>query len=170
MRQPTLHGTATTLRPIFGSDVERLAAIREEPEIRRWWGHFDLDSFRVELSEDAEAVAFVIEVDGEVAGSIQYSEEPAPDYRHASIDIFLHPDWHGRGLGSDSVRTLARHLFHDRRHHRLTIDPAVANAKAIACYKRVGFREVGIMRLYERDEHGEWHDCLLMDMLKHELH
>lgn len=170
MRQPILHGTATTLRPIFDSDVEPLATILTEPEVRRWWGLFDADRVRAELLSDQEVVVFVIEVDGEIAGSIQYAEENAADYRHASMDVFLHPAWHGHGLGSDAVRTLARYLFHDRRHHRLQIDPAVANAKAIACYKRVGFREVGILRRYERDEHGEWHDCLLMDMLKNELH
>jgi aminoglycoside 6'-N-acetyltransferase len=170
MRQPILHGTATTLRPVFESDLERIASILAEPEVRRWWGRFDLDRVRAEFLSDANVVVFVIEIDDEIVGSIQYGEEPAADYRHANMDIFLHPDWHGRGFGSDAVRTLARHLLHDRRHHRLTIDPAVANTKAIACYKRVGFREVGVMRQYERDEHGRWHDCLLMDLLKHELH
>jgi aminoglycoside 6'-N-acetyltransferase len=35
-----------------------------------------------------------------VIGLIQYWEENESDYRHAAIDIFLHPDWHGRGLGA----------------------------------------------------------------------
>ena len=104
-----------------------------------------------------------------MVGSIQYVEEPSPDYRHASIDVFLDPDWHGKGLGTDAVRTLARHLVRDRGHHRLAIDPAVDNIKAIRCYKRVGFREVGVMRSYERGQDGHWHDCLLMDLLKPEL-
>jgi aminoglycoside 6'-N-acetyltransferase len=169
MAQPILHGTGTTLRPVREHDVERLVAILAEPEVRQWWPGFDLHRVRSELLDSDEAVVFTIEVNGEVAGAIQYAEEPDPGYRHASIDVFLHPAAHGRGLGSDAIRTLARYLLHDRHHHRLTIDPAVGNAKAIACYKRVGFREVGIMRQYERGEHGEWHDCLLMDMLKHEL-
>lgn len=169
MAQPILHGTETTLRPTCEHDAKLLAAILAQPEVRRWWPGYDLRRVRSELLNSDEVVVFTIEIDGEVAGSIQYVEEPTPDYRHASIDIFLHPAAHGRGLGSDAVRTLARHLFHDRRHHRLTTDPAVGNTKAISCSKRVGFCEVGVMRQYERDEHGEWHDCLLMDMLKHEL-
>lgn len=169
MAQPILHGTGTTLRPVHEHDAEPLAAILAEPEVRRWWHSYDLHRVRSELLDDDEAVVFAIEVDGAVVGAIQYAEESDPDYRHAGIDVFLHPAAHGRGLGSDAVRTLARHLLHDRGHHRLTIDPAVANTKAIACYKRVGFREVGVMRRYERGEGGEWHDSLLMDMLEHEL-
>jgi aminoglycoside 6'-N-acetyltransferase len=169
MLQPVLHGTATTLRALGEDDVERLAAILAEPEVRRWWGTYDAARVRAELLQDDDAVMFGIEVDGVLVGLIQYSEEPTSDYRHASIDIFLHPGWHGRGFGSDAIRTLARYLFHARHHHRLTIDPAAANAKAIACYRRVGFREVGVMRQYERDERGEWRDSLLMDILAHEL-
>jgi aminoglycoside 6'-N-acetyltransferase len=167
---PNLHGTATTLRPTRAEDVERLAAILAEPEVRRWWPRYDAERVRSELLGGCDAVVFAIEVDRRLVGSVQYVEEPSPDYRHASIDVFLDPYWHGRGLGSDAVRTLARYLFHDRRHHRLAIDPAVANVKAIKCYRRVGFHEVGIMRQYERSEDGSWHDCLLMDLLRHELH
>jgi aminoglycoside 6'-N-acetyltransferase len=49
------------------------------------------------------------------------------------------------------------------------IDPAADNAAAIACYRKVGFRPVGIMRQYERGPEGEWHDGLLMDLLAAEL-
>lgn len=110
-----------------------------------------------------------IEVDGHPIGLVQYLEENEPDYRHAGIDVVLDPAWHGRGLGSDAVRTLARHLFDARGHHRLTIDPAAANVRAIRSYERVGFRPVGVMRRYERGPDGEWRDSLLMDLLKEEL-
>jgi GNAT superfamily N-acetyltransferase len=41
-----------------------------------------------------------------------------PDYRHASVDIFVDPASHRRGYGSDAIRTLVRHLFRDQGHHR----------------------------------------------------
>jgi aminoglycoside 6'-N-acetyltransferase len=104
-----------------------------------------------------------------VIGLVQAWEECDPMYRHAGIDISLHPGWHGRGLGADTVRTVARHMFEDRGHHRVTIDPAAANARAIRAYESVGFRPVGVMRDYERGADGTWHDGLLMDMLAGEL-
>jgi aminoglycoside 6'-N-acetyltransferase len=67
------------------------------------------------------------------------------------------------------VRTLARWLFDVRGHHRITIDPAVANERAIRAYERVGFRRVGVMRRYERGADGTWHDGLLLDLLPEEL-
>ena len=76
---------------------------------------------------------------------------------------------HGRGVGTDAVRTLARHLIVDHGHHRLTIDPAVDNPAAIRAYEKVGFRPVGVMRQHERGEDGTWHDSLLMDLLADEL-
>jgi len=101
---------------------------------------------------------------------IQYAEELTPQYRHASIDLFLDPVVHGRGVGRDAVRTLARYLIEDRGHHRLVIDPAADNEAAIRCYAAVGFRPVGVMRAYEHDVDGPgWHDGLLMDLLAPDL-
>jgi aminoglycoside 6'-N-acetyltransferase len=75
----------------------------------------------------------------------------------------------GCGLGGEAIRTLAKYLFDERGHHRLIIDPAVTNERAIRAYERIGFRRVGVMREYERGAGGTWHDGLLLDMLKGEL-
>lgn len=123
---------------------------------------------REDMAEE-DSTGLVIEVGGRVAGWIQFSEETEPDYRSASIDIYLDAERRDRGLGADAIRTLARHLFDDRGHHRITIDPAVHNDRAIACYHKVGFRDVGILRLAERGNDGTWHDSLMMDMLREDL-
>jgi aminoglycoside 6'-N-acetyltransferase len=98
-------------------------------------------------------------------GLIQCTEELDPHYRHAGIDIAVHRDWHGAGVGTDAIHALARHLLHQRGHHRLTIDAAADNEAAIRAYRRVEFRPVGIKRRYERKPDGSWHDGLLMDLL-----
>jgi aminoglycoside 6'-N-acetyltransferase len=121
-----------------------------------------------DLAEDGMET-LVIEHEGQVAGAIQWSAEDEPDYRHAGIDIYLDPALHGRGLGTDAVRTLAKHLIADHGHRRLVIDPAADNVAAIRCYSKVGFRPVGVMRRYERGVDGTWHDGLLMDLLADEL-
>ena len=121
------------------------------------------------LDADPEKTVWTIEVDGVVAGSIQTAEEAEPDYRHASIDLFLGPAFQGRGLGSDAIRALAHWLFEDCGHHRLTIDPSAANERAIRTYTAIGFRPVGVMRRYERGPDGTFHDGLLMDLLRDEL-
>ena len=155
-----LTGDLVSLRPATADDLPALARIRATPEVYRRWGVDDTEL-------DPRLLAIVVE--GRVAGAIQWSAEEDPDYRHAGIDIYLDPALHGRGLGTDAVRTLARHLIDVLGHHRLVIDPAADNHAAIACYAKVGFRPVGIMRRYERGPDGTWHDGLLMDLLAGEL-
>jgi aminoglycoside 6'-N-acetyltransferase len=154
------------LRPLSPADAEELLRIHRTPGVARWWGEPDAEFPWDEPPEQR----LVIEVDGAVAGLVEYHEELEPGYRHAGIDIFLDPVHHGRGIGTEAVRRVARFLIEERGHHRLTIDPAAANAAAIRAYEKVGFRPVGIMRRYERDADGDgWHDGLLMDLLADEL-
>jgi aminoglycoside 6'-N-acetyltransferase len=147
-----------------------LRAILAEPSVSRWWGEPDpLASIEADLRGGDDTVLLVVEIDGQVAGGVQYVEENAPMYRHAGIDIFLGGRFQGHGAGTEAVGLLARFLFEQRGHHRLTIDPAAANAQAIRCYAKVGFRPVGVMREYERGGDGTFHDGLLMDLLREEL-
>jgi aminoglycoside 6'-N-acetyltransferase len=165
-----LQGALVSLRVAKADDIPALASIRATPEVHRWWrGEGDMAVEVAADLADAEAQTLVVEHDGRVVGAIQWSAETEPDYRHASIDIYLDPTLHGRGLGADAVRTLARHLVTDQGFHRLVIDPAADNAAAIRCYSKVGFRPVGVMRQYERGSDGTWHDGLLMDLLAEEL-
>ena len=103
------------------------------------------------------------------AGLVTYTEELDPDYRSASIDIGLLSGTTGRGVGTAALRLLARWLFDEAGHHRLTIDPAVANERAVRAYHKVGFQTIGVARSYERGDEGLWHDNLLMDMLREDL-
>jgi aminoglycoside 6'-N-acetyltransferase len=162
----TLRGPRVTLRRAGLDDVERLTSIRREPEIERRWGILE-DGEMEEFVADEKT--FVVEVDGEIIGAVQYGEVEDPKYRSASIDLYLTTPRHGQGLGSEAVRILARHLIEERGHHRLTIDPAADNAAAIRAYEKVGFRPVGVMRSYEQGPDGTFHDGLLMEVLSGEL-
>ncbi|MBM9468009.1 GNAT family N-acetyltransferase [Nakamurella leprariae] len=163
MPAPTLTGDRVVLRPVSPQDHAALSRIRATDEVSRWWGYDD--EFL-----DADCVQFAVLVHGRPIGMIQYAEETDPMYRHAGIDLFLDPQTHGQGYGSEAIRLLAGHLFDDIGHHRLVIDPAAANAAAIAAYRKAGFRPVGVMRSYERNaDRSGWHDGLLMELLAGEL-
>jgi aminoglycoside 6'-N-acetyltransferase len=141
-----------------------LAALVRSPSVAEWWG---TPGDRDDLLQDGDA--FVVEVDGEVAGWLGFAEEAEPEYQHVGLDIVLAQQFQDRGLGSEALRTVIRWFAGERGHHRFTIDPAVANERAIRAYEAVGFRTVGVLRKYERGSDGEWHDGLLMDLLVEEI-
>jgi aminoglycoside 6'-N-acetyltransferase len=153
---------ALRLRPLRDEDVPELRRIHSTPEVSRWWGD-PPDDFP---GDEPEASRWTVEVEGRVAGLIQCLEENEPRYRHASIDLFLDPELHGRGLGTEALRRLTEHLVSEHGHHRITIDPARDNAAAIRSYEKAGFRPVGIMHSYERVPDGShWRDALLMELV-----
>jgi aminoglycoside 6'-N-acetyltransferase len=164
----TLVGRLVILRRTIPPDATAFREVLSHPEVARWWGDPDEELGAV-LDPPSDVTTFAIVVDGATVGLIQSSEELTPHYRHAGIDLAVHPDRHGRGIGTDAIVTLGRHLIDERGHHRLTIDPAVSNEVAISVYRRVGFRSVGVLREYELAPDGGWRDGLLMDLLAHEL-
>jgi aminoglycoside 6'-N-acetyltransferase len=168
MEIPVLHGERLTLRPLSGEDLDELAAVVALPGVREWWGSIDdPEGLRDELRNGG--AAFGVEVEGALAGWLAVTEELDPDYRQAALDIILAPPYQDRGLGPEALRTAIDWLVRERGHHRFTIDPALANERAIRAYAAVGFRRVGVMRRCERGPDGVWHDGLLMDLLADEL-
>jgi aminoglycoside 6'-N-acetyltransferase len=156
-----LHGDRVTLRPTRAADREPLKAIRDEPEVVRWWGEQTAEW----PGDDDTVEEWTIESRGEVVGFIQFYEEPDEEYRHADVDILLASRVHGRGLGSDAMRAITRHLIEDRGHHRITLTTWPHNERAIHVYEKLGFRQVGVTRLSERGADGTWHDELLMELV-----
>lgn len=153
------------LRPLAEGDESELLRIHATSEVVRWW---DVPEEGFPWDEP-EATRLTIVFQDAIAGLIQFSEELEPKYRHARIDLFLDPALHGRGIGTEAVRRVVRHLIDDRGHHRITIDPATANNAAIRAYEKAGFKSVGVMRQSERDTGGGgWHDSLLMELLAEE--
>ena len=167
---PVLAGRRVRLRPGQPGDAQRLHAVLAEPSVSRWWGDPDpVAVIEAGLRGGGSSLLLVVEVGGQVAGGISYHEEDDPMYRHAGIDIYLGGRFQGQGAGREAVALLARYLFEERGHHRITIDPAAANDQAIRSYTKVGFKPVGVMRQYERGGDGRFHDGLLMDLLRGEL-
>jgi aminoglycoside 6'-N-acetyltransferase len=166
-----LRGSTVRLRRITIDDLDNLTQLFSEPEVAPRWPDYDRERIEREYLDepDDDASAYVIEVEDAVAGLIQCYEEPDPEYRSASIDIAVSTKWHGTGVAVDALRTLARDLIERRGHHHLTIDPAADNARAIACYAKVGFRPVGVLRQNERGPDGTFHDALMMDLIAGEL-
>jgi aminoglycoside 6'-N-acetyltransferase len=167
MSVPVLQGERVTLRPITAADLDPLAAIIREPGVAEWWGESD-EPERLRENLRMDGAAWAVEIDGELAGWLGFTEETEAQYRHVGLDISLSGRFQGQGLGPDALRTAIRWFASERGHHRFTIDPNAGNEPAIKAYSAVGFKPIGIMRRAELID-GEWTDGLLMDLLIEEL-
>jgi aminoglycoside 6'-N-acetyltransferase len=159
-----LTGERVVLEPLVPEHRDALRAIHQTDGVLYWWGEMEPDF----PDDEPTSTRYAITVDGAVAGMIQSWEEPEPHARHAGIDIFVDPDRHGEGIGTDAIRTLVDHLVDGEGHHRITIDPELANTAAIRCYEKVGFEPVGVMKaaFFIR---GAWQDELLMNLVRHRV-
>jgi aminoglycoside 6'-N-acetyltransferase len=151
------------------ADIPPLTRMVNEPGVREWWDGYDEERMRSDTLGDPETTALAIELDGLLIGLILFVEELDPYYKSASVDVTLDASHLGKGLGTDALRVVSRYLFEQLGHHRLTIDPAHANKRAIAAYEKVGFKPIGVARSYELGPDGAWRDALLMDLLAGEL-
>jgi RimJ/RimL family protein N-acetyltransferase len=75
------------LRAFRPADAADLDALFAEPEVKRWWADSDYDSDH----------GWVVEVDGEFAGWVQYVEESSEWYPSVALDIALKTELHGGG-------------------------------------------------------------------------
>jgi putative acetyltransferase len=111
---------------------------------------------------------FVVEVDGERAGSVSF-HRVNERHRIAEAGRFaLAPRFRGRGLGDEAARKFQRHLLVDLGFHRVELQIYGFNERAIAHAERVGYVKEGVKRkAYLR--HGEWQDAVLFGLLREEL-
>lgn len=165
----TIRGARVLLRPVEPDDLPWLHATAADPAVAAWWDVGTGTDWVDELLDDQDLVAYIAEAGGAPVGYVQWQEEDDPAYRHASLDVFVAGWAQGKGYGREIVHTAARWLIQERGHHRLEIDPAAANERAIRSYQAIGFRTIGLARRRERSQDGTWRDSLLMDLLAEDL-
>lgn len=90
--------------------------------------------------------------------------------RHAMLGICIgdKQQWN-RGLGGEAVELLLEYAFNLLNLTSVMLGTFAFNHRAIHCYRRIGFREIG-RRRRARLIAGTYHDAVLMDILAEEFH
>ena len=103
---------------------------------------------------------FLIEVDGERAGTMRFERVNARS-RIASLGgLAVHPRFRGRKVADTAARLFQRHLIDELGFHRLQLEIYGFNERAMRHSERAGFVREGVRRkAYWRDE--GWVDGVL---------
>lgn len=122
-----------------------------------------------EQQQSYDRVFFAIETnDGGHIGNTNLFNA-VPESRRAELGIMIGDKEHwGRGLGADALRALLRFGFEEMNLHRIVLQVFSYNARAIACYTKVGFREEVLMR-EDMWHDGAYHDTIVMGVLRDEF-
>lgn len=89
--------------------------------------------------------------------------------RRATVGLFIgDAENRGKGYGAEALRLLLGYGFQTLNLHNIMLHVHADNAQAIACYKKVGFREFGRRReaLFKK---GAYIDVVHMDILATEF-
>jgi RimJ/RimL family protein N-acetyltransferase len=166
---------SVTLRRARPDDVDFLVDLLNDDEVQPFLAVVrpkDADGVRalVERSEAEPGLfgLFVIEADGEPAGTVDYELVN----RRSSIanvgGLAVHPRFRGRGVGVEAAQRLQRHLVFELGIHRLQMEIYGFNERAIAHAERAGWIREGVRRrAYRRDD--DWVDGVLFGLTREDL-
>jgi len=148
---------------LTNAEVEPFLAARRPKDAESILGEIE----RSEAEPQAFGL-FVVEADGERAGTVRFSRA---NQRSRIADIgglAVHPSFRGRRVGDETARLFQRHLLEDLGYHRLQLEIYAFNERALAHAERSGFVREGVRRkAYWRDE--QWVDSVLYGLVAEDL-
>jgi RimJ/RimL family protein N-acetyltransferase/N-acetylglutamate synthase-like GNAT family acetyltransferase len=163
-----------SFRPLAEDDLPMLHEWVRRPHVAEWWSEpGTLEEIEADylptLDGSSSTRAFIASLDGEPIGFIQVYVvqgsgdgwwEDETDAGARGIDQFLaDPGRLNQGLGTAMIKAFVERLFEDPGVSKVQTDPSPDNARAIGCYRKVGFEDVGevmtpdgpaLLMLYQR--------------------
>jgi RimJ/RimL family protein N-acetyltransferase len=111
---------------------------------------------------------FVVEVDGERAGTMHFSQANRRSRIADLGGLAIHPQFRGRKVADEAARQFQRHLLRDLGFHRVQMEIYGFNERALAHAERAGFTREGVRRkAYWRND--EWVDGVLFGLVEEDL-
>ncbi len=170
-----IFGNSVALGPILPVDIPTLFQWSDDPEEARcdepyrphnWHRQ---EAFWMNADGDPRRVFFAIRgrSDPAIIGYVQI-QEIQPIHRSAIIGIRIGvAGERGKGRGGEALRLAIQYCWDQLNLSRLSLTVFAGNDRAIALYRRLGFREEGVLEraLFIR---GAWIDVVMMALLRPE--
>jgi RimJ/RimL family protein N-acetyltransferase len=143
-----LRGDEITLRTIEEEDVEFLRDAINLPEVRQGLTTaYPLNAeqereFFEERISNQEDVNLAICADGKIAGIIGL-HDLNQRAGTCEVGLWLAPEYHGQGYGTEASRMLTDHAFRELRMHRVQARVLATNEASARIWEKLGFEEEG---------------------------
>lgn len=148
------------LRRLLGNmDRGPVARNQEEEWIKDTW----------KLRQERKAFLFAVETitDNKLIGGTGLFKFDWTS-RSAEVGISIYnPEYWGKSYGVESLDLILKFAFQDLNLNRVELEVFDFNTRAYKCYLKVGFKEIGKKRK-ARFIDGQYHDSIVMDILKDE--
>ena len=143
--------TIYRFRPVTPDDLDMLRSWRREPHVAAWWSEEDDENdYRADPRVDmriveADGRPFAFMQDYDVHGWAGHHFGHLPAGSRGTDQLIGDPAMLGRGHGTAFIAQRMAQLF-AAGAPVLAVDPHPDNARAIAAYRKVGFRVAGVPR------------------------
>ena len=157
--KPTLRGSLVTLRPFRADDVEVMAQVLSDPEVRRltgsvestaeaerpqpvddrlrdWYATRNDQVDRLDLAIDDAATSRLV---GEVV-----LNEVDLDGLTCNLRVLIGPEGRGRGLGTEAVAMATAYGIEVLGLRRITLEVFEFNPRGRRVYEKVGYAVTGV--------------------------
>ena len=162
------------LRAVEPQDARFLADLVNDPDVRKVIGAYDLvfpmsigmEDRWIEAVSKSEDVHMIVMLRSTCSPlGILSVKDVNKRNGSAHLSIILQRKSWDKGYGTEAVTSVLRFLFDRKNMHRVWLRVAEHNGRAIACYKKCGFKIEGTLR----EDHysgSAWHSSYLMSILE----
>ena len=89
--------------------------------------------------------------------------------RSATLGIFIgNKEYWNNSYGTEAIRLILDYGFNYKNLHSINLELMSFNERALKCYRKCGFKEVGRIRQCKYIN-GKYYDTIVMDILKEEF-
>ena len=169
-----LNGQLVNLRPIRDTDLEYLAALRNDMRTQGWNQRLPPSytprtvKERIEKNNGPNKGVWVIETkDGKIVGQINYDEERVR--LGASIGVITGMEAWGKGYAREAMELILRFLFEERGLQVAVLFTLSDRVRMMGLAKKLGFRISTVMRECTVIG-GKASDAIIMDLLRDEYY
>lgn len=138
-----------SLRPLAGSDQDRIRVWLRQPEIEAWWGPASATSAEVLIAQQSRlAICRIIEVDGEAVGychaidATLWGDDLPEELEPGTwdLDIFIAAAGHrSQGVGLQALELLKAEVFSTTLATAVCVFASIRNEAAVRNYEKAGF-------------------------------